>query len=149
MTEVLFYHLERRPLEAVLPTLLEKCLERGWKAVVQGSSPERLQAIDGVLWTYREDSFLPHGTVSDGDPAFQPIYLTIDIDNLNEADVRFMIDGADPPDLSGYQRAIFIFDGRNEDAVVQARAHWKEASGQGHEVTYWQQNDAGRWERKA
>jgi DNA polymerase-3 subunit chi len=149
MTEVLFYHLEHRPLEAVLPALLEKCLERGWKAVVQGGSPERLEAIDGVLWTYREDSFLPHGTVSDGDPVVQPIYLTNDTDNLNDATVRFLIDGADPPDLTDYQRAIFIFDGRDEEAVGQARTQWKQASGQGHEVTYWQQNDAGRWERKA
>ncbi|MCT8973222.1 DNA polymerase III subunit chi [Microbaculum marinisediminis] len=149
MTEVLFYHLERRPLEAVLPALLEKCLERGWKAVVQGGSAERLDAIDGVLWTYREDSFLPHGTVADGDPVFQPIYLTTDTDNLNDATVRFLVDGAEPPDLAGYQRAIFIFDGRDEEAVAQARVHWKQASGQGHDVTYWQQNDSGRWERKA
>lgn len=149
MTEILFYHLEHRPLEAVLPALLEKCLERGWKAVVQGGSPERLESIDGVLWTYREDSFLPHGTVSDGDPVVQPIYLTTDTDNLNDATVRFLIDGADPPDLSDYQRAIFIFDGRDENALAQARVQWKQTSGQGHEVTYWQQNDDGRWERKA
>jgi len=149
MTEVLFYHLEHRPLEAVLPALLEKCLERGWKAVVQGGTPERLDAIDAALWTYREDSFLPHGTVSDGDPVVQPIYLTTDTDNLNDAPVRFLVDGADPPDLSAYQRAIFIFDGRDENAVVQARTQWKQASGQGHDVTYWQQNDDGRWERKA
>lgn len=149
MTEVLFYHLEHRPLEAVLPALLEKCLERGWKAVVQGGTPERLDAIDAALWTYREDSFLPHGTVSDGDPVVQPIYLTTDTDNLNDAPVRFLVDGADPPDLSAYQRAIFIFDGRDENALTQARVQWKQASGQGHEVTYWQQNDDGRWERKA
>ena len=149
MTEVLFYHLEHRPLEAVLPALLEKCLERGWKAVVQGGTPERLDAIDAALWTYREDPFLPHGTVSDGDPVVQPIYLTTDTDNLNDAPVRFLVDGADPPDLSAYQRAIFIFDGRDENALTQARVQWKQASGQGHEVTYWQQNDDGRWERKA
>jgi len=149
MTEVLFYHLERRPLEAVLPTLLEKCLERGWKAVVQGGSADRLEALDGHLWTYREDSFLPHGTLADGDPSYQPVYLTTGSDNPNGATVRFLIDGAEPPELSDYQRAIFIFDGRDEEAVGQARGHWKHVSGQGHDVTYWQQNDAGRWERKA
>jgi len=149
MTEVLFYHLERQPLEAVLPTLLEKCLERDWKVVVQGGTTERLEAVDTHLWTYREESFLPHGSTGDGDAAAQPVYLTTGQDNPNDADVRFLIDGAEPPDLGGYQRAIFIFDGRNEDAVVQARGHWKTASGAGHDVTYWQQNDSGRWERKA
>jgi len=149
MTEVLFYHLERRPLEAVLPTLLEKCLERNWKVAVQGGSDERLQAVDAHLWTYREESFLPHGSTADGDAGLQPIYLTNGPDNPNAADVRFLIDGAEPPDLAEYQRAIFIFDGRDEAAVGQARSHWKAASGAGYDVTYWQQNENGRWERKA
>ncbi|MEJ8573361.1 DNA polymerase III subunit chi [Microbaculum marinum] len=149
MTEVLFYHLERRPLEAVLPTLLEKCLERDWKVVVQGGSEERLQSVDAHLWTYRDDSFLPHGSTGDGDAELQPIYLTTGPDNPNGAAVRFLIDGAEPPDLIDYQRAIFIFDGRDETAVGQARNHWKTARAAGHTVTYWQQNEAGRWEQKA
>jgi DNA polymerase-3 subunit chi len=149
MTEILFYHLERRPLEAVLPALLEKCLERGWKAVVQGGTQDRIEAVDAHLWTYREDSFLPHGSTGEGDPDLQPVYLTTGPENPNEAAVRFLVDGAEPPDLSGYIRAIFVFDGRDEAAVGQARAHWKQAAADGHDVTYWQQNDAGRWERKA
>src|SRR5688500_20282356 len=75
--EVLFYHLERQPLERVLPTLLEKTLARGWTAVVQSGSEERLQALDTALWTYSEESFLPHGTKKDRHPAMQPIYLTL------------------------------------------------------------------------
>ena len=31
MTEVLFYHLQNMTLESVLPPLLEKSLERGWR----------------------------------------------------------------------------------------------------------------------
>lgn len=149
MTEVLFYHLERRPLEAVLPTLLEKCLERDWKVVVQGGSDERLQAVDSHLWAYRDDSFLPHGSTGDGDAELQPVYLTTGTDNPNAAVVRFLIDGAAPPDLAEYRRAIFIFDGRDAEAVGKAREHWKAAAGAGHEVTYWQQDENGRWERKA
>ena len=44
VTEVLFYHLDRMPLERVLPELLEKCLERHWNAVVQVGSEEELVA---------------------------------------------------------------------------------------------------------
>lgn len=149
MTEVWFYHLERRTLEAVLPSLLEKCLERGWKTVVQVGSPERLSALDGHLWTYRNESFLPHGTAADGDAALQPVYLTTGTDNPNEAQVRFLVDRADPPDLAGYMRAVFIFDGRDEEALAEAREHWRRAKAAGHEVSYWQISDAGRWERKA
>lgn len=149
MTEVRFYHLERRPLEAVLPSLLEKCLERDWKAVVQVGSAERLAALDGHLWTYRKDSFLPHGTAADGDATMQPIYLTTGPENPNGARVRFLVDRADPPDLAGYMRAVFVFDGRDAEALAEAREHWKKAKAAGHETSYWQISDAGRWERKA
>ena len=62
MTEVLFYHLQNMSLENVLPPLLEKSLERGWRVVVQSTSQERADALDAHLWTYRDDLFLPHAT---------------------------------------------------------------------------------------
>ena len=56
-TEIYFYHLERRSLEDVLPTLLERSFERGWRAAVQAASEERVEALNTLLWTYREESF--------------------------------------------------------------------------------------------
>jgi DNA polymerase-3 subunit chi len=149
MTEVLFYHLEHQPLERVLPSLVEKTLERGWRAVVQAGSQERVEALDTLLWTYREESFLPHGTRRDGDPALQPVYLTADEDNPNGATVRFLVDGAELPDPSGYARVVYLFDGADAAAVARARAQWQAAKAAGCEVTYWQQSSEGRWEKKA
>lgn len=149
MTEVLFYHLERQPLERVLPSLLERTLERGWRAVVQCGSEERLEALDTWLWTYRDDSFLPHGTSRDGSGSMQPIFLSTGDDNPNGACVRFLVEGAVISDFSGYERVVHIFDGHDETAVEQARAEWKRARAAGCEVTYWQQADNGRWEKRA
>jgi len=149
MTEVLFYHLEHQPLERVLPSLVERTLERGWRAVVQAGSEERVEALDTLLWTYREDSFLPHGTRRDGNVGAQPIYLTSNEDNPNGAGVRFLVDGAETAELSSYDRVVYLFDGRDAAAVAKAREHWKAAKGAGCEVTYWQQSSEGRWEKKA
>ncbi|KAB2918451.1 MAG: DNA polymerase III subunit chi [Hyphomicrobiaceae bacterium] len=148
MTEVLFYHLEHQPLERVLPSLVERTLERGWRAVVQAGSDERVDALDTLLWTYREDSFLPHGTRRDGNPALQPVFLTTDVDNPNGAKVRFLVDGADTRDLGAYDRIVYLFDGRDTAAVAQAREQWKAAKAAGCEVTYWQQSAEGRWEKR-
>ncbi len=148
MTEVLFYHLETQPLERVLPALLERSFERGWRVVVQTGSDERRDALDTHLWTYNEASFLPHGTERDGDPAAQPILLTSTQDNPNSATVRFLVDRADPPDLSPYERAVFIFDGNDGEALIEARAHWKTVKAAGHTPTYWQQ-EGGKWVKKA
>ena len=149
MTEVLFYHLEHQPLERVLPSLVERTLERGWRAVVQVGSEERVEALDTLLWTYREESFLPHGTRRDGNSAEQPVYLTSNEENPNGAGVRFLVDGAETAELSGYDRVVYLFDGRDETAVAKAREQWKAAKGAGCAVTYWQQSNEGRWEKKA
>ena len=148
-TEVLFYHLERSPLERVLPDLLEKTLERGWRAVVQSGSQERLESLDTSLWTYREDSFLPHGAPGDDYADRHPVYLTTGSDAPNGATVRFLVDGAEADDLAPYQRVVFLFDGRDDTAVARAREQWTGARDAGHEVTYWQQSEQGKWERKA
>lgn len=148
-TEVLFYHLERQPLERVLPSLLQRTLERGWRAVVQVGNSERLEALDAHLWTYADDSFLPHGTAKDGPPDRQPILLTLDQENANGAGVCFLLDGADMEAYAGYVRIVVIFDGRDEEAVAAARAQWQRVKAQGCKATYWRQSDAGRWEQKA
>lgn len=149
MTEVLFYHLERRPLEVVLPTLLEKSLERGWRCVVQCASSERRDALDSHLWTYNDSSFLPHGTETQPQPERQPVLLSTSEDNPNGAQIRFMLDGVPLADASSYVRVVHMFDGHDEEQVAAARERWRETKAQGHEMTYWQQDENGRWVRKA
>lgn len=116
---------------------------------MQAGSQERVEALDTLLWTYREDSFLPHGTFADGPPEEQPIFLTTGEERPNDALIRFFVDGTDAEDLTDYERAIYLFDGRDTGAVEQARAQWAKARDAGYDVTYWQQNDAGKWEQKA
>ncbi len=149
MTEVLFYHLERQPLERILPTLLEKSLQRGWRAVVQAGTSERVDALDGILWSYREEAFLPHGTSADGHGEAQPVFLTDTDVTPNEAEVRFLVDGAETGDVSCYVRVVCLFDGNDESAVARARKQWSAFKDAGHDVTYWQQGEAGKWEKKA
>ena len=147
-TELFFYHLERRTLEDVLPNLLERSLARGWRAAVQAGSEERIEALNTLLWSYREDSFLPHGTARDGPAPAQPIYLTVTDENPNGAQVRFLVDGAEIADPESYERVVVIFDGRDEEAVASAREQWQAAKTQGLAVSYWQQDENGRWHKK-
>jgi DNA polymerase-3 subunit chi len=150
MTEVLFFHLQRQPLDKVLPILLVRSRERGWRALVKAGSEERLEALDELLWTFADDSFLPHGTDREPAPAGQPILLTLGDANPNGANVLFLVEGAAmPADTGGYERVTLLFDGSDEDAVAAARAAWGEVKRAGHEASYWQESPAGRWEKKA
>ena len=150
MTEILFYHLKGQRLEQVLPPLLQKSLERGWRVVVQASTEERVEALDAHLWTWRDDAFLPHGTWREADAAAQPVLLTLDDENPNQATVRFLVEGAElPGDAAAYQRLVLLFDGDDPDAVAVARERWAKAKNDGFEVTYWQADENGRWQRQA
>ena len=149
MTEILFYHLQRQPIEKVLPVLIEKSLERGWRVAVQSASEERVEALDAYLWTYRDDGFLPHGTYKENTAAEQPVLLTVNAENPNGASVRFLIDGSSlPVDINGYERVVLLFDGEDPDALKAARTRWRHAKDQGFEVTYWQADEQGRWQRR-
>ena len=146
--EVWFYHLERTGLDQALPELLEKTLQRGWRAVVRTPLPERVEHLDGWLWSYRDESFLPHGPVGEPAAARQPILLTTGDDNPNGADALFLVDGAEPGDISAFKRCVVLFDAADEAQVTAARAQFRKAKADGFPVSYWQQKGRG-WEKQA
>jgi DNA polymerase-3 subunit chi len=143
MTEIRFYHLTRAALEQVLPDLLEKTLERGMKAVVMASSPERVEALTQHLWIYNPNKFLPHGNEKDGHAEMQPIWLTPIDERPNEADILFLTDGAKSDRADEYKRVCEIFDGNDESAVAAARKRWSAYKSAGHDLSYWQQDVKG------
>ena len=149
MTEVLFYHLQNMSIENVLPPLLEKSLERGWRVVVQSTSPERTDALDAQQVGGDDDSFLPHATWRAGDAQDQPIILSIEEGNPNQANVRFLIDNAAlPADSDSYERVVLVFNGDDDEALAAARTVWTDCKARGFEVTYWQADERGRWQRR-
>ena len=146
--EISFYHLTRTTLEAALPVMLEKTLERGQRAVVRAGSVERVEALNGWLWTYGDRKFLPHGSAKDGHPALQPVWLTDKEERPNDAQVLFLTDGAVSEELADFERCAVLFDGNDEAAASAARNQWSNLKDAGHDLTYWQQTDEGRWQKK-
>jgi len=152
LSEALFYHLERHRLEDVLPGLVERTLGRGWRALIRVESADRAAAIDALLWTYNDESFLPHAIAGDGDVAHQPVLITVEEDNANHATVLFLAGGAVVSDwalsAAAFDRIVMLFEGRDPEALDYARDAWKRAKGAGLDVTYWKENVAGKWEKQ-
>ena len=149
VTEIRFYHLTRMPLERALPALLERALSAGMRSVVIAGSEERVEALNQLLWTYEERSFLPHGSKRDGRPERQPVWLTTEDENPNGATCLVLTDGAVSNRVGEYQRCLDLFDGQDPAAVEAARARWKAWKDAGHQLSYWQQDESGRWQQKA
>src|SRR5262249_43928374 len=148
-TEGNFYHLTRSSLEDALPRLLAKTLQAGERAVVMLGSPERVDALNTHLWTWDPNSFLPHGSVKDGEADRQPVWLTHLDENPNGAAFLFIADRARSDKVGDYKRCFELFDGRDDAAVAESRERWKAYKAAGHTVVYWQQTPAGGWEKKA
>ncbi|MBO6827055.1 MAG: DNA polymerase III subunit chi [Sneathiella sp.] len=149
MVEVSFYHLQAQPLEMALPKLLEKVFERGLRALIRTREPELAEFLNSVLWTYKPDSFLPHGLAGDKWAADHPILITTETETaVNEPSVLVLLQDADADDLENYDRCLYMFDGNDQSSLSLARARWKAFKGQGVDVTYWQQTETG-WQKKA
>ena len=147
MTEVGFYHLGATTLERALPRLLERALADGHRVVVHAGSEERVAHLDGLLWTYNDASFLPHGSARDGNAPRHPICLTDRDENPNAATMLVLLDGSRSDRMSEFARCCDMFDGNDPAAVEAARQRWSAAKAAGHSLTYWQQTGAG-WEKR-
>lgn len=148
MTDISFYHLEQSPLEAALPKLLEKTLEAGKRAMVLSGTDARVEALADVLWAYDQSAWLPHGTIKDGFPDQQPIWISTSDDNINDAAFLFLTDGAKSITVPDYERCFELFDGNDPDTVADARVRWTAYKDEGHTLAYWQQTPSGGWTKK-
>lgn len=152
MAELWFYQLGRRELAQALAPLLERCLAKGWRALVRGTDPARLEALDQALWVSAPASFLPHGLDgrdSQDDPARNPIWLSHYVANANGADVVFLVHGALAPDAAQFQRVCEVFDGEDPSALANARARWREGKSAGLALAYWREKQGAGWSKEA
>jgi DNA polymerase III subunit chi len=148
-TDVKFYHLVRDPLELVLPMLASRAYAQGLRLVIRAPDEACLARLDSLLWSYDAESFLPHGTPRTGHADVQPIYLSTGVEVPNGARLLMLVEGRLDDDVSTFEKCFYLFDGRDDAAVATARRAWSLLKGQGLDMGYWQQTDAGRWEQKA
>jgi DNA polymerase-3 subunit chi len=149
LAELWFYHLERARIEDAAPELLSKLLARGGRALVVSPDEKRLESLDGRLWTFRDESFLPHGQAGGPHDDAQPILLSLEPDNKNHATMLFCLDGADPGPVDPWERVVVMFEAGDETSLARARALWAAQKKAGTLVSYWRQTEQGRWEKQA
>ena len=150
MTRFDFYHLQKSTLDQILPKLCEKAYNAGQRVHILVGNEARVEFINSLLWTYNEEAFLPHGSKKDGFSDMQPIFISSVLENLNNASLLILVDGAMPEisALTEYERVLNIFDGNDEFALDRARTYWKDIKSNAGELHYWQQNSSGIFEQK-
>jgi len=150
MGVAMFYHLTQRPLEATLPMLLDRALAAGWRVVVRGTDPARLDWLDEKLWLGPEDGFLPHGRAGGPHDALQPVLLTERGDLPNDPACLMAVDGAavSAEEAGRMVRTCILFDGNDTQALQAARGLWRSLTAAGCAAQYWSE-ESGSWKKKA
>ncbi len=148
MTDIRFYHIQKKTPESVVFELAERALARGHKILIRLRDENDARRLDEFLWTAKPDSFLPHGAAADGSAGRQPVYLTATNDNPNSADVVFLMPGCETGGIDGFTLCCDILDGRDGEQIAAARARYRYWKAQAHNLSYWQQSDSGKWEQK-
>ena len=149
MGNALFYHLTRSGPAQLLPMLIGKSLQAGWRVEVRGRDRARQVALDEQLWL--PEGFLPHGLAGGPHDARQPVLLrAADAPPAaNSPDCVMVLDGAQisGDEAQAVTRTCIIFDGNDPAAVDRARDQWRALTGAGVAAEYWSEA-GGRWEKK-
>ena len=147
--EIRFYHLQRQRLEEALPKLLSKVHDLGLKAIIKVPNETLMKSLDKALWDFDPESFIPHDRDGSKTADLQPVFLTLEDGNPNAASILVLINAVSRGEITGFDRCLYVFDGRDESIVASARADWKKFKELGTEMSYWQQMETGGWEKKA
>ncbi len=127
MTRIDFYVLARSARGDRLGLtcrIAERAFGDGRRLLIHCPDQPLARQLDQRLWTYRDDSFLPHGLVGETNPALTPILISADGEPAGEDQVLINL-GAEVPEFFGrFERLCEPLD---QDPVVlqSGRARWK------------------------
>ncbi len=148
MTDYRFYHLEHTTLDKALPSIALKAWESGKHVMIKAPDKKEASRLNDILWSFHPTTFLPHGVDGDKNPVRHPVWITVKDDNVNMAEILILTHGCTHPQVESFSMVCELLDGRVQSQIEDARSRWKSLKDAGHDMTYWQQDDKGKWGKK-
>jgi DNA polymerase-3 subunit chi len=148
MTDIRFYHMEQSTLDQALPAITMKAWQSGQRVLIKVPDKKEADRLNDLLWTFHPNVFLPHGVDDDKYANRQPVLITQGEDNKNEASILLLTNGCTSEKVPEYNMVCEMLDGRVEAHIKDARQRWKNYKDAGHDLTYWQQDENGKWNKK-
>lgn len=149
MTDIRFYHLETQNIFEALPGLVRKAFNNGHKILVHTPDKDMLKKLDDHLWSFHPEVFLPHGRAGEKHDSDQPILLTDNFENSNQADLLISLGALEDETIGNYKLVCIMFDARDEDALKKARVEWKKLKeNDEYNLTYWRQDEQAGWQEQ-
>tara|TARA_B100001741_G_scaffold301024_1_gene288856 strand:- start:137 stop:601 length:465 start_codon:yes stop_codon:yes gene_type:complete len=145
LTELFFYQLQVSKTYEVLPKLLEKTLEKRKRALVLGQSDEEVIRLSELLWSYKADSWLPHGSIEEPFSEKHPVLLSKNVCTVNDATFLFVLNGVLPNSIEAFERCSVLCDEHAIESISSLRKKYSKNTKNKYHVTFWQEDRNGRW----
>ncbi|MCK8516103.1 DNA polymerase III subunit chi [Methylonatrum kenyense] len=117
--------------EAVACSLIDKAWSRGHRVLVRSRDDAQQARLDRLLWTFRQESFLPHATATSGIDA--PILIAGAEDTVTTGfEVLVNLDDAPAADLASWKRIAEI-SSREPQRLARTRDRFRHYRSQGVE----------------
>ncbi|OPZ78363.1 MAG: DNA polymerase III subunit chi [Alphaproteobacteria bacterium ADurb.Bin438] len=142
-----FYHLTSSTLQKILPQLAINIDKTKKHAIFLFKDDNEVEKFNDYLWTFKDTSFIPHGSKNDGNENLQPIFLSSEFSNPNDA--KFIVYTSPLNNINPeFERVFIIFNGNNKMELEMARNLWKKGIALSAEMHYWQDLPEGWVEKK-
>ena len=127
MTQVDFYLLDEQAGENrqhYVCRLTDKAYRQGRRIYIHTESPAETRMLDSLLWTFRDQSFVPHGVAGLADPEITPVIIGDTEPPEQVDDVLINLSPRVPPFFSRFQRVAEVVD-HHESAKRTSREHYR------------------------
>ena len=116
MTRVDFYVCESRGRDRLGVTcqLVQKAYEAGQRVHVHAADAAEAEHLDDLLWTFRQQSFVPHARAGTAEAAHSPVVIDHGDEPREPYDLLFNLAAGVPPFFSRFERVIEVVDGAPE-----------------------------------
>ncbi|HHH44154.1 MAG TPA: DNA polymerase III subunit chi [Gammaproteobacteria bacterium] len=114
MTEVDFYLLKDDSAQARVQfacRLADKAYRLGNRVFIHTQSAEQTEQLDKLLWTFQQNSFVPHERYQAGQPVSSPVQLAHDAEPDADSDVLINLAADVPLFFSRFERVAELVDG--------------------------------------
>ena len=132
-TRVDFYLLASQEADArwlYACRLIEKAYQKGHRVYVLCANRSEAELLDELLWTFKDDSFIPHNLQGEGPEPPPPVHIAYDQEPKGFNDILLNLTQAIPPCFRVFKRVMELVS--NEEALKeQGRVRYKEYRARG------------------
>lgn len=126
--QVDFYLLTNPEYDAgwlVACRLLEKAYNRGHRVFVYCEHANDAERIDDLLWTFKDDSFIPHNLQGEGPEPSPPIQIGYSTEPRGFNDILLNLSTTIPPFFTKFRRIMEIVVA-DDAAKIISREHYRQ-----------------------